>query len=109
MTGQSAIGVPDNADGGRGMSRRPSRHHSPIDSGKVILASPMLVKWFGQYPNAANEKFEPLPVGINCFEHAPELRRVLENIGSFEELVSPKHKTKLMMVGCSLCILLMNK
>ena len=84
VTGQSAYGV-------------------PLKPGGVqqILASPALIRWFGQYPNAEHAKFEPLPVGLNCFEHAPELFRTLQQIGTYKQLVSPEHKSSLLMVNFS--------
>jgi hypothetical protein len=92
FTGQSAIGVPAHSQANRAAGGMHSER---------LLNSPMLLRWWGQYPNAEHPKFEPIPVGLNCFEHAPEMYETLQSIGTYEELVSPSHKVHLLMINFS--------
>jgi hypothetical protein len=47
-----------------------------------ILSDPFLVRWYGQNADATHAKFTPLPIGLNCFEHAPEMAAVLSGFAA---------------------------
>lgn len=42
-----------------------------------ILRDPNLVQWFAQNTDAVRNKLTSLPIGLNCFEHAPEMAEAL--------------------------------
>ena len=44
-----------------------------------LLNDPNLVHWFGQNQDESHAKFSSLPIGLNCFEHAPEMAAVLKS------------------------------
>ena len=54
----------------------PSTEHS-----KEILRDRNLVPWFAQNNDEGHAKITPIPIGLNCFEHAPEMDEVLKAIG----------------------------
>eukprot|EP00820_Chromera_velia_P012813 Cvel_23510.t1-p1 / transcript=Cvel_23510.t1 / gene=Cvel_23510 / organism=Chromera_velia_CCMP2878 / gene_product=hypothetical protein / transcript_product=hypothetical protein / location=Cvel_scaffold2431:656-1696(-) / protein_length=347 / sequence_SO=supercontig / SO=protein_coding / is_pseudo=false len=57
--------------------------------GRSILDSPNLIKWFAQNPDIVHPKLEVIPIGINCFEHAPELHAFRSGLGA-EPRAGPK-------------------
>lgn len=42
-----------------------------------VLGDPNLVHWFAQNSDGAHPKLSPVPIGLNCFEHAPEMDEAL--------------------------------
>lgn len=62
VTGQNDWGVPSspNAD--------------------ALLDDPNLVAWFAQNNDGPHPKITALPIGLNCFEHAPEMHEALEEL-----------------------------
>lgn len=61
ITGENDLGVPNEC-----------RH------AKQILDDPHLVKWFAQNNDGPHPKVIGIPIGLNCFEHAPEMHSVLQ-------------------------------
>ena len=49
---------------------------------RAILSDSNLVRWYGQNADATHAKFTPLPIGLNCFEHAPEMAAVLDGFAA---------------------------
>ena len=43
----------------------------------MLLGDPNLVAWFAQNGDVRHPKLVPIPLGLNCFEHAPELHQAL--------------------------------
>jgi hypothetical protein len=43
--------------------------------GRQILNDPHLIKWYAQNPDTSHAKLEAIPIGLNCFEHAPEIQK----------------------------------
>jgi hypothetical protein len=76
FTGQSTYRVPH---------ERVRSQASALNGGSErLLNSSMLLRWWGQYPNGEHPRFEPIPVGLNCFEHAPEMYETLQSIGTYQ-------------------------
>lgn len=46
----------------------------------MLLNDSNLVMWFAQNNDAPHPKVTALPIGLNCFEHAPEMHEALEHI-----------------------------
>lgn len=61
-----------------------SRQHE-ADGGCVcacqVLRDPNLVRWFAQNNDVSRPKLSPVPIGLNCFEHAPEMAQARRLIG----------------------------
>jgi hypothetical protein len=49
----------------------------PVREAGPLFASPNLLHWFAQHVPSPHHKLEPIPLGINCFEHGPELHKWL--------------------------------
>jgi len=68
-----------------------------------LLADPRLLHWFAQNADipparqlelGAPHRLEPVPIGINCFEHGPELAAALRSLRA-----APVRKSKLLLVN----------
>ena len=68
-----------------------------------LLTDTKLLHWFAQNADVpaahqrelgASGRLEPIPVGINCFEHGPELAKALRSL-----VAAPVPKSKLVMVN----------
>ena len=51
-----------------------------VSKTKAVLGDPNLVKWFAQNSDVNHPKLVPIPIGLNCFEHAPEMHQVLRSL-----------------------------
>mmetsp|Transcript_48498 Transcript_48498/g.97573 ORF Transcript_48498/g.97573 Transcript_48498/m.97573 type:complete len:596 (+) Transcript_48498:53-1840(+) len=57
----------------------------PVSRSKAVLGDPFLVKWFAQNADVAHPKLQQVPIGLNCFEHAPEMHQALQALKEKEE------------------------
>jgi hypothetical protein len=49
-----------------------------VSRSKGVLSDPFLVKWFAQNADVSHQKLAQIPIGLNCFEHAPEMHQALQ-------------------------------
>jgi len=49
----------------------------PTGSAPDLIDSPHILRWYAQSPCTTHPKLEAVPIGLNCFEHAPEMARFL--------------------------------
>jgi hypothetical protein len=49
----------------------------PLLTCTQVLNDPNLVHWFAQNGDVVHSKLSPIPIGLNCFEHAPEMDQAL--------------------------------
>ncbi len=64
----------------------------PVREAGPLFASPNLLHWFAQHVPSPHHKLEPIPLGINCFEHGPELHKWLS--GRAAEVTPPPAEVK---------------
>ena len=81
ITGENDLGVPNEC------------RHAP-----EILNDPHLVKWFAQNNDAAHPKIIGIPIGLNCFEHAPEMHHVLQEFKEHGMSVHVKASNSLLLI-----------
>ena len=49
--------------------------------GRSLADDPNLLRWYSQNADFKHPKLYPLPIGLNCFEHAPEMHQALAQLG----------------------------
>lgn len=49
----------------------------PVSRSSKILEDKHLVKWYAQNSDVVHPKLVQIPIGLNCFEHAPEMHQSL--------------------------------
>lgn len=47
---------------------------------KAVLSQKLLHRWYAQNADMTHRKLRPIPIGLNCFEQAPEMRKALHNV-----------------------------
>mmetsp|Transcript_70169 Transcript_70169/g.196394 ORF Transcript_70169/g.196394 Transcript_70169/m.196394 type:complete len:304 (+) Transcript_70169:294-1205(+) len=52
--------------------------------GKALLGDSNLLRWYSQNADITHPKLYPLPIGLNCFEHAPEMHQTLGQLGNVQ-------------------------
>jgi hypothetical protein len=67
----------------------------PVSRMKRVLNDPNLVTWFAQNSDMTHPKLVPIPIGLNCFEHAPEMHQALRLLKS----TGPQKRDKLVLVN----------
>jgi hypothetical protein len=68
----------------------------PVSKAKGVLGDPNLVKWFAQNSDMNHPKLVPIPIGLNCFEHAPEMHQALRALKTSS---GPPARQKLVLVN----------
>lgn len=48
------------------------------------MGDPNLLRWYSQNADITHPKLYPLPIGLNCFEHAPEMHQTLGQLGNVQ-------------------------
>ena len=43
-----------------------------------------MLRWYSQNADITHPKLYPLPIGLNCFEHAPEMHQTLGQLGNVQ-------------------------
>ena len=54
---------------------------------KQVLGQKLLHRWYAQNADMQHRKLRPIPIGLNCFEQAPEMKRALKNIPAKQKKV----------------------
>ena len=54
---------------------------------KQVLGQKLLHRWYAQNADVQHRKLRPIPIGLNCFEQAPEMKRALKNIPAKQKKV----------------------
>ena len=54
---------------------------------KQVLGQKLLHRWYAQNADVQHRKLRPIPIGLNCFEQAPEMKRALKNLPTKQKKV----------------------
>ena len=54
---------------------------------KQVLGQKLLHRWYAQNADVQHRKLRPIPIGLNCFEQAPEMKRALKNLPAKQKKV----------------------
>lgn len=60
--------------------------YNPTEWCPSLLDHPLLIRWFAQNADQVHDKMRPLPFGLNCYEHAPEMKMFLTWKSKYNEL-----------------------
>jgi hypothetical protein len=88
----------------RSMLRRPyimvtGQSDWSVSRSKAVLGEPLLLKWFAQNADVTHPKLVQLPIGLNCFEHAPEMHQALQALRSAHSSGTAPSRPNLVLVN----------